>query len=807
MHEMASPDTGRLLLVDDDERYLRSLEALIASHGFDVQAVHSGTQAIELLRREAFDVVVLDLNMPGVGGVEILGFLATDTHNVKSIVVSGEASPARIAPVLRHGASDYLLKPCPPSQLIASIKNQIARKRLEDENETMQERIEQSDQLHRYLVNQSPDVIYMLDEEGRFTFLNSKVNEVFGCDRTTLLGQHWTALFDAEDESTARYRFDERRTGTRATRHHEMRARPLGTNHERYLEVTSMGIWRPGVDGTPVFAGTYGVARDVTARRATALALAESQRKFYSLFQSSPDAIFISRLTDGVVLEGNASFRALSDGQQRRGASSADSDAFLWPTTSARALFVDRLARMPEHVDQELVLELAHGPHHLQLATRLLVVEGDECMLGTLRDLTTAKRAERERLALENQLQEARKLEAIGQLAGGIAHDFNNILASMIGYTELAAEAGPRIDEAKRRSYLDQVIDAGQRARDLIAQMLSFSRTNRDNAAHIDLGREMEHTLRMLRAAIPTTIDIDYLPAIPALPAVFMDPVHLQQVLINLFVNARDAIAAVGAGVGKITLAARCRPEHGVCVSCGGAFEGEWVTLEVSDTGGGIATDLLPRIFDRFVTSRESGQGTGIGLAVVHSFVHEYGGHVQIEAPAGGGTLFKVLLPRSAETPRATSTAASTALALSFGGVGRILVVDDEASVGNMMAETLRSAGYEVVLYNDAVAAWDYIESRSQELDLVVTDQTMPRLSGLELSARVKRIPAAPPVVLVTGYQDTARARAVGVEHVLLKPFSLAELLNVAREMTTDRRARAGIPASPFGTGYVAEPP
>ena len=167
MHEMASPDTGRLLLVDDDERYLRSLEALIASHGFDVQAVHSGTQAIELLRREAFDVVVLDLNMPGVGGVEILGFLATDTHNVKSIVVSGEASPARIAPVLRHGASDYLLKPCPPSQLIASIKNQIARKRLEDENETMQERIEQSDQLHRYLVNQSPDVIYMLYEEGR----------------------------------------------------------------------------------------------------------------------------------------------------------------------------------------------------------------------------------------------------------------------------------------------------------------------------------------------------------------------------------------------------------------------------------------------------------------------------------------------------------------------------------------------------------------------------------------------------------------------------------------------------------------
>ena len=197
----------------------------------------------------------------------------------------------------------------------------------------------------------------------------------------------------------------------------------------------------------------------------------------------------------------------------------------------------------------------------------------------------------------------------------------------------------------------------------------------------------------------------------------------------------------------------------------------------------------------------------GIGLAVVHSFVHEYGGHVQIEAPAGGGTLFKVLLPSSAETPRATSTAASTALALSFGGVGRILVVDDEASVGNMMAETLRSAGYEVVLYNDAVAAWDYIESRSQELDLVVTDQTRPRLSGLELSARVKRIPAAPPVVLVTGYQDTARARAVGVEHVLLKPFSLAELLNVAREMTTDRRARAGIPASPSGTGYVAEPP
>ena len=787
---MTPQESGRLLLVDDDQRLLHSLEALLSSHGFDVHAVSTGAQAIELLRRGSFDVVVLDLNMPGVGGVDILSFLAADNHNVKSIVVSGESSPARIAPVLRHGASDYLLKPCAPAQLIASINNQLARKRLEDENETMQERIEQSDQLHRYLVNQSPDVIYMLDEAGNFTFLNSKVNEVFGCDRTTLLGQHWTALFDDEDEFSARFRFDERRTGTRATRHFELRARPVGTNRERYLEVTSMGIWRPGTDGAPAFAGTYGVARDVTERRATALALAESQRKFYSLFQSSPDAIFISRMHDGAILEGNAGFRALIESQAKRVPAAMESDSFLWPTAGARALFVGRVTPVAERVKLEVVLELEEGPRHFELATRLLMVEGDECILGTLRDLTATKTSERERLALENQLQQARKLEAIGQLAGGIAHDFNNILASMIGYTELAAENDDRIDATKRRGYLSQVIDAGQRARDLIAQMLSFSRTNRDNAAHIDLGREVEHTLRILRAAIPTTIDIHYEPSVPALPAVFMDPVHLQQVLINLFVNARDAID----GIGEIKLTARWQHEHGTCVSCNGEFSGEWVTLEVADTGSGIATELLPRIFDRFVTSRESGQGTGIGLAVVHSFVHEYGGHLQIDSRIGGGTTFKVFLPSSDEVARPAIPPANMALALSLGGVGRILVVDDEASVGNMMSEALRSAGYEVVLYNDPIAAWEHIEARPEELDLIVTDQTMPRLSGLELTDRVRKLADAPPVVLVTGYQDTARARAVGVDRVLLKPFSLAELLTISREMTTARRGGVSRP-------------
>ena len=782
---------ARLLIVDDDPRYLRSVEVLLQTSNYDVDTAGSVADAIDKLASAHFDLVVLDLNMPGANGVELLSHLSGDDRNIKTIVVSGESSPESITPVLRFGANDYLVKPIPPSKLLASIGALLERKGLEDDNRRMQQRIEASDQLHRYLVNQSPDVIYMLDDRGHFTYVNSKVQDVFGCEKGALLGEHWTVLFEPEHVEKAQFVFNERRLGERATRHVELRALPPGASEPIYVEITAMGIWRSTNGGERSFFGTYGVARNVTKRRTTELALSDSQRKFFTLFESSPDAIFISRLDTGELLETNESFRHIA---QALGVAPRGRDDFLWLNDTHRMVFTAGLRRTPDRFRQEVAL-LIHGQaQHFELAARHIVIEQYDCMLGTLRDLTVQKSGERERIALEQQLQQARKLEAIGQLAGGIAHDFNNILASMIGYTELALRPSERVTEEKRQSYLEQVISAGQRARDLIAQLLSFSRTNRENANQVDLGNEIQQAMRMMRAAIPTTIDIDCSAADRQLPAVLIDPVHLQQVLINLFVNARDAID----GIGRIDIGVHAGPVHDTCASCHATFEGEWVGFEVRDTGRGIDQTLLPRIFDRFVTSRESGQGTGIGLAVVHSIVHEYGGHLVVESAPGRGTRFRILLPPAdADRPVTQPTPRLGAVIDDAQGHGRVLVVDDEASVGNMIAESLRSAGFEVLLYSDASDALARIERNPDDLDLIITDQTMPRMSGLELCTRVKALPQVIPVVLVTGYQDTARAKAIGVDHVLPKPFSVVDLLRIARELTSGVQADAGFDGLP----------
>ena len=804
---------GHLLLVDDDARYLRSLELLLQGERHLVRTASSVADALGLLADIDFDVVVLDLNMPSGHGTELLRHLGRDSRNVKAIVASAETQRDAMTAVLRLGANDYILKGSAPEQLLSSIANQIQRKRLEDENRRMQQRIEASDQLHRYLVNQSPDVIYMLDDAGCFSYLNSKVREVFGCDKEDLIGQHWTRLFEPELVESARYIFNERRSGERASRHAELRALPPGSNEPIYLEVTAMGVARSSDSDSREFFGTYGVARNVTQRRITEHALSESQRKFFTLFQSSPDAIFISRLDSGELLEYNASFRDIARAQvgvrerhttpaaawnatsgPRDLAAERESDGFLWSNPAHRTAFTTGLLRTPDRFRDEISLQVGPVKQHFELAARHIVVEGHDCMLGTLRDFTAQKAAERERITLEQQLQQAQKMEAIGQLAGGIAHDFNNILASMIGYADLALIPDVRITKQKRRGYLEQVIDAGQRARDLIAQLLSFSRTNRDHALQVELGEEIQQALKMLRAAIPSTIDIAYAAHDLQAPAVLIDPVHLQQVLINLIVNAREAID----GVGRITISMQAGTASGVCGSCHATFGGRWVGFEVADTGRGIELGMLPRMFDRFVTSREPGQGTGIGLAVVHSIVHEYGGHLVVDSVPDGGTRFRILLPPSDAAVHSERPAARAALG-PMDARGRVLVVDDEASVGNMIAEALRFSGFEVLLFNDAADALARIESAPGELDLIITDQTMPRMSGLELAARVKALPLAIPLLLVTGYQDTVRSRAIGVDRILLKPFNVLDLLAIAREMIADGqnpeagRARAAV--------------
>jgi PAS domain S-box-containing protein len=494
-----------ILVLDDDAGHGNSVRDLLATQGYCVEASTDATRSMQRLKDGEFQILVLDLNMPQVSGIDVLEFLADHKIAVKTIVLSGETSVSGVTPVLRLGAYDYLPKPYQPQQLLTSVANAVERQRLETENRAMAIQAEADHALHEFLVTSSPDLIYVLDDQGRFTFANRPISNIFERAPDDVNGLSWEEVVGPDLAMLLRFHFDERRTGDRATKHFEFEYQPApGTS--RILEFSATGIYEHRDEQhTGDFIGTYGVLRDVTEARRTSRELAQSRLKFYGLFMDSPDATYIARLHDGRLLEANENFRHV---QSRLGIPGENTDAFLFPNPETRQEFVRRLASGDESKTIALDRETLETVYHLELTAKALTLNDEPCLLATVHDRTDARRAERDRLNLQNRLQQASKMEAIGQLAGGIAHDFNNILASIIGYAELIQNARSRFSEAQVNGYLDQVVSAGHRARDLISQMLTFTKANRGDAQPLDVAGAINDVSRMLRAAIPSNIDI-----------------------------------------------------------------------------------------------------------------------------------------------------------------------------------------------------------------------------------------------------------------------------------------------------------
>jgi PAS domain S-box-containing protein len=404
---------------------------------------------------------------------------------------------------------------------------------------------------------------------------------------------------------------------------------------------------------------------------------------------------------------------------------------------------------------------------------------GQPHVLQVGRDITARVEAEAAREALEAQLRQAQKMEAIGQLTGGIAHDFNNILTSVMGYIVLATERAGPLGDARLQHQLEQAHLAAQRARDLIAQMLTFARRGRSERQALALAPALRQSLTLLRATLPGSIELETDFA-ELLPAVVADAVQVEQVLFNLCINARDAMN----GEGRLRVGLQQRSRDAVCASCRQAVRGRWVELSVADEGPGVPAAVRERMFDPFYTTKEVGRGSGMGLAMVHGIVHEHGGHVVLDTDAGGST-FRVLLPL-AEPGADAGAAPVEARAPASRPLlrGRLLLVEDEQMVGAFMSELLDGWGLDVTLCRDPLDALRRVEDDPQAFDLVLTDQAMPRMVGAELAQRLLALRPGLPVLLYTGFDeglDVPALKALGVRSVLHKPVDRDLLLAALR--------------------------
>jgi len=385
-----------------------------------------------------------------------------------------------------------------------------------------------------------------------------------------------------------------------------------------------------------------------------------------------------------------------------------------------------------------------------------------------------------ERAKAEEQLRQAQKMEAIGTLAGGIAHDFNNILASVIGFTEMAIEDIPDRPEVERN--LRNVLKSGMRARELVKQILTFSRKTKYERSPLSLTPIVKETVQLLRASIPRTIDIRASFHARA-DTVLASPVEIQQVLMNLATNASLAMPEGGTmeiGLGDIDFEPPPSDE---------ILPGEYLQIVVKDTGTGMSPEVMKRVFEPFYTTREVGKGSGMGLAVVYGIVKDLKGTITVESEERSGSTFRVLLPKLSADAEAEAASPSEIP----GGTERILFVDDEEMLAEWGETTLKRLGYQVTAMTDSTEALKAFSSNPSLFDLVVTDQAMPRMAGVQFVTEILKIRPDIPIILCTGHSDTIspeKAKELGVREFLMKPL-------VRQELAEAVRRALHVPASP----------
>jgi PAS domain S-box-containing protein len=435
-----------------------------------------------------------------------------------------------------------------------------------------------------------------------------------------------------------------------------------------------------------------------------------------------------------------------------------------------RAAFVEGLVAVAEgrtFFETETVLQTLNGAT-LSVLFAITFPAPDarfDSVLVTITDITERRAREREREEMERQLQQAAKMEAIGRLAGGIAHDFNNILGAILGYGELAqskaGESGPL------REQLDQVMQAGNRGKRLVEHILAFSRSGVGERLPVHVQSVAEETLDLLAASLPPTIRLEKMLR-GADAAVVGDATQLHQVTMNLCTNAVQAMP--NGGVLSVTLE-RTDIDEARELAHGALAPGPYVRLQVSDTGTGIPRAVLERIFDPFFTTKRVGDGTGLGLSLVHGIVADFGGAVDVETREGAGTTFTVWLPASGEAPARVVDAAGV---LPHGNGEAVMIVDDERPLVNVAEEVLAGLGYEPVGFSSSVDALAAFRAEPERYDIVLTDETMPDMTGTDLAHEIRRLRADIPIVLMSGYsgpQLTERARSAGVWDILRKPL------------------------------------
>jgi PAS domain S-box-containing protein len=757
---------SNILIVDDEPINLQVLTNHLSLQDYHVTRANNGIEALEKIEHMAktggqFDLVLLDVMMPKMSGYEVCKRLREmyPPDSLPVVMLTAKNRVEDLVAGLEAGANDYLTKPFSKSELLARIKNQSVMKYLADEHKKSEEALLESEEKYRELFNNLPDILFQTDVNGNLIMASPSFEKVLGYPVKEALNLNVAVdiYVDPEQRSDLlnRLQRDGSVRGFEAQLKRKDGSVIWGAVNSRFY-----------FDKNGDVAGTHGLVRDITLEKDAA----EEQARLSTAIEQAAELIIITD-SDGVVLYVNPAFESAT-GYSRREIigknpkllkSGFHDDTFyknMWNTISSGRVWKGHLTNRRKN-----------GTLYEEEAT----ISPIRNTAGDIINFVGVKRDVTHEVALENQLIQAQKMESIGTLAGGIAHDFNNILSAIIGYSEMALLD---VGGAEVQEHLKKVLKAGERAKDLVNQILTFSRQSTIELKPIMVLPIVKETLKLLRASLPASIEIRQ--DLVSRSTIIADPTQIHQVMMNLCTNASHAMRNSG-GTLSIEL-------KDVNIDSRGSMgqpdlsPGKYLLLTVGDTGEGIPREIMSRIFDPFYTTKEKGKGTGMGLSVVHGIVTGCGGNISVESKAAEGTRFSVYLPRIEMEEKEVVV---TGTELLFGNE-RILFVDDEDIIADLGGQMLKRLGYQADVETDSAMALERFRNDPSGYDLVITDMTMPKMTGDILARQLMAIRPDIPIILCTGYSERIteeKATAMGIRGFLMKPLVMEQIAKTIRNV------------------------
>ena len=627
----------------------------------------------------------------------------------------------------------------------------------------------------RTLVDSIPDLIWLKDQDGIYLSCNPMFERFFGSKESEIVGK---TDYDFVDKDLADFFRANDRIAMKADR---------PSKNEEELTFAANGykglfetIKTPMRDSEGKIVGVLGIARDITERKKSENEIIKQKRLFETMFNAIPDGVIITNTQREILLANkgmDCTFGYKPEDLLGKSTEMLYADRSKYVETGT-SVFEKKVAN-PEHLYVTRYRDKNGREFSGETFGARLFDENNQWIgnLRIMRDITKREQA-------EMHIQKAQKIESIGNLAGGIAHDFNNLLFPIVGMAELLME--DLAPDSQEHENAEEIYNAGRRGSDLVKQILAFSRQSEHKKIPVRVHQILKEVLKLCRSTIPANIEITQNISSDC-GMVMADPTQIHQIAMNLITNAFHAVEPTGA---KISVQLKAIEIEGDDVAHSLLQPGQYVMLSVSDTGSGIDPKILDKIFDPYFTTKGQGKGTGLGLAVVQGIVKEHHGDIKVCSEVGIGTTVDVYLPiiEKSSDPLFVEKVESL-----FLGNERILLVDDEEPIMRLEKQILERLGYQVASRISSVDALEAFKANPDSFDLVITDMTMPNMTGEQFARKLMSIKPDMPVIVLTGFSERINqenAATFGIKGLLMKPIIKSELAKMIRQVLDEAKGK-----------------